>query len=174
MAPETEVPHSIAESPVPIASAVPGPVGAPPPAATPFRKLFQTLKDFKELLGIIVFLVGAVTVIVNYFATKAQVIELRCEMQRRIVIATSDTAGNLIDLEISDVKRRSKDLANLLKEASGAPREHLAEEFEDLNVRLQSLGTRRKEAEAESKTAHAALENHGCSEVPKTSAEMSP
>lgn len=48
------------------------------------KNFIDTLKDFKEIIGAVVIISGALTWVFAYFATKAQLEELRCIMRTNI------------------------------------------------------------------------------------------
>jgi hypothetical protein len=51
------------------------------PTTTGERKFLDILKEYKELIAILVFFLGGVLWMFGYFATKQQLTELRCWMR---------------------------------------------------------------------------------------------
>jgi len=76
----------------------------------PTKGLLDTLKDYKELIAILVFFLGGVLWMFGYFATKKQLTELRCLMLTNVeFIQGSMDVASLSDLSL----KNSEDLAAL-------------------------------------------------------------
>jgi hypothetical protein len=76
----------------------------------PTKGLLDTLKDYKELIAILVFFLGGVLWMFGYFATKKQLTELRCLMLTNVeFIQGSMDVASLSDLSL----KNSEDLTAL-------------------------------------------------------------
>jgi hypothetical protein len=69
------------------------------------RKFLDTLKEYKELIAILVFFLGGVLWMFGYFATKQQLTELRCWMRANVEFVQARMDGaNLSDLSVKNIE----------------------------------------------------------------------
>src|SRR5262249_45391437 len=72
------------------------------------RKFLDTLKQYKELIAILVFFLGGVICVFGYFATKNQLTGLRCWMVANVVFVQgrmhAASVSNLCVYDIEDLR----------------------------------------------------------------------
>ena len=75
------------------------------PTTTGERKFLDILKEYKELIAILVFFLGGVLWMFGYFATKQQLTELRCWMRANVEFVQGRMdAANLSDLSVKNIE----------------------------------------------------------------------
>jgi hypothetical protein len=75
------------------------------PATTGERKFLDIVKEYKELIAILVFFLGGVLWMFGYFATKQQLTELRCWMRANVEFVQGRMdAANLSDLSVKNIE----------------------------------------------------------------------
>jgi hypothetical protein len=75
------------------------------PTTTGERKFLNILKEYKELIAILVFFLGGVLWMFGYFATKQQLTELRCWMRANVEFVQGRMdAANLSDLSVKNIE----------------------------------------------------------------------
>ena len=69
------------------------------------RKFLDILKEYKELIAVLVFFLGGVLWMFGYFATKKQLTELRCWMHANVEFVQGRMdAANLSDLSVKNIE----------------------------------------------------------------------
>jgi hypothetical protein len=71
------------------------------------KQFVHTLKDYKEVLGAVIAIVGGVLLIMDYFATKIEVSILQCQMQSNISLVDSRMQGDQLARQIISLKTQS-------------------------------------------------------------------
>jgi hypothetical protein len=157
--PEASSPPVSGGSPPPISPGAVVPSSAPP--ATTFSKVFQALKDLKELVGIVLFFGAGVVWVGGYFATKSQLGELRCLMQAQIDLARSENDFNAVKTEMVNASVLLDALTGR-KDTQGTLSPAERQQFFQLEAGLEDLKKRRAAAQEKADRVRADLDHNIC------------
>jgi hypothetical protein len=137
------------------------PLSNKPSSSFNFHQILQTLKDFKELIGIAIFFGAGILWVGGYFATKSQLTELRCLTQEQIDLVRSESDFNSVRTDMLSVNLQLDDLTNRkIKNGSLTPIE--TQQFFDLGARLEDLKKKRFSAQEKADHVRSDLDHNVC------------
>ncbi len=154
------LPQQPEEETVPPSSVATSEKSTAAPSST-FQKVFTFLKDTKELIGIAVFFGAGILWVGGYFATKSQLLELRCLMQAQIDLARSETDFNAVRTDMLSINLQLDDL-NSRKVKNGSLNALENQQFFDLSARLDDLKKQRATAQEKADHVRSDLDHNVC------------
>jgi hypothetical protein len=126
-----------------------------------FARVLQALREFKELIGILVFFGVGVAWVIGYVATKSQLGELRCLMQSQIDLIKYQNDFNAARAEMIDVNTVLETLTK--RQAANGNLDSLErQQFFDFSTRLEDLKKKRATAQEKSDHVRADLDHNAC------------
>lgn len=130
---------------------------------TPVTKLgrfLQAVKDTKELISIALFFGAGVLWVGGYFATKAQLVEVRCLMQSQLDLLQSQTDLNVVKNEMVDVGTQIDELSS--RQKNGPLSDVDKRRYHELNDHLDDLKLKRATAQKTTDDVQAKLKQAAC------------
>ncbi len=82
------------------------------PGAVRLPAVLAWLREVKELIALVLFFAGGVTWLAGYFATKAQVEELRCLLLTNVGMVDSQMHSKIIGDELARMGRQLEDIGD--------------------------------------------------------------
>ena len=124
------------------------------------RKFLDILKEYKELIAVLVFFLGGVLWMFGYFATKKQLTELRCWMHANVEFVQGRMdAANLSDLSVKNIEELTALSEKATLSADEKARKHRLEMAKD------EISRKLAAAESTSVGAMKKLTSGQCSEM---------
>jgi hypothetical protein len=142
------------EDPVPVAA------GGPAPSPSSFSVFVATLKEFKELIGIIIFFGAGLLWVGGYFATKAQLDELQCLTQAQIDLLRSEGDFDKIKADMLSISLQLDELSSKSKNGTLTAMEN--RQFHELSANLEDLKKTRAAAQERSDGVRYDIDHNAC------------
>jgi len=125
-----------------------------------WEALLKRLNEYKELLGLIVFIVGGMLWAFGYFATKSQFAELKCFSKNSIIVNRETVRLRDIDESVVEKSRRLEELVELQKLGNSTDKQKI--ERSRVERDLKKLEDSQKGLRESLSKAQSKLENSDC------------
>jgi len=120
-----------------------------------FSKFVQRLKDFKEVILVIAFVISGIVWTINYFATREQLESYKCVNDLTLTMLVNTKSAEYLFQIVRAARQELRNAENLLKGTpeTAATYRNISDQVEDLKLNLEKLQKVQADAETARETA---------------------